>query len=277
MQSHSFQPFVENKPFQGLMPFVYAQGMKASCTKKPWARAMFERLFLLTLMGLMFVGCAQIPKESVELSTTVGKDISELQLAHINLANILFKRMKQDINSFVDDVYAPYLISEQLQAEELAYRNGQESLFGTLDNAAKHPDNAANQTEAVEYMEDIVLIVHEEIESFRKERLKPVLEQEKTALNNINQSYLRAHYANSIITGHLASVIKVHDAQEDVLDKVGLKELEGLREKVGSKLADTSDAVRDFVKKAKKASDSIQKTKSKMDELAGKLDSITSK
>jgi hypothetical protein len=223
---------------------------------------------VVIVLLFVFLGCAQVPKESVELSTTVGRDIAEVYRAHRALAVILYDRIKGDINKFVNEVYGPYQIQELLQAEQKDFREGQESLFLALDNAVKQPGNSGAQKDALDSMDVFVQILRAEIEFYRAKLLDPVLEQEKQMLSAIDRSYNQIHYANSIVTGHLASIVKVHDAQEEVLNKFGV---EGLRKDVSQNLANVSKNVAIIVDKAKKTEETIMKTEKKAKEQKEKL------
>jgi hypothetical protein len=212
---------------------------------------------------IVFLGCAQVPKESVELSATVGRDIAEVYRAHRELAVILYNRIERDVNKFVDEVYGPYQIQKLLQGEQKDFKEGKESLFLALDNAVKQLDNSRAQKDALDSMDVFVQVLRAEIEFYRAKLLKPVLEQEKQLLSAIDRSYNQIHYANSIVTGHLASIVKVHDAQAEVLKKFGV---EGLREDVGENLANVSNEVAVIVDKAKKAEEKILETEKKAKE-----------
>jgi hypothetical protein len=207
-----------------------------------------QRTVVIVLLFL-FLGCAQVPRESVELSTTVGRDIAEVYRAHRELAVIFYKRIKDDINAFVDEVYGPYQIKKLLQGEQKDFQERKESLFTALDSAVKQPNNSSAQKDALDSMDVFVQVLRAEIEFYRAQLLNPVLEQEKQLLSAIDRSYNQIHYANSIVTGHLASIVRVHDAQEEVLQKFGAK---GLREDVGKTLAKVSDETAKLVKKGKK-------------------------
>ena len=65
---------------------------------------------LVIIMALGLGACAQVPRESVELSATVGRDIQKAHESHLALAKVLFDRMKSDVNRFVDEEYAPFQI-----------------------------------------------------------------------------------------------------------------------------------------------------------------------
>lgn len=235
------------------------------------------RLFLvyLTVFDLIFgAGCAQVPKESVELSTTVGRDIAQVYRMHRELALILYERIKDDVNRFVDDVYAPYQIEKLLQADHEDFKNGDpESLFSALDTAIEGPNNPEAQKTALLAMDIFIQVVRAEVEAYRRERLAPILAQEKEVLSAIDRSYNQIHYANSIVTGHLASIVKVHDAQEELLNEFGI---EGLREEIGQKLSATSSSIAAFAGKAKRLEGTVEEMKMDIEKLTEQLDALTS-
>jgi chaperonin cofactor prefoldin len=216
-----------------------------------------KRIVAIALLFIL-LGCAQVPKESVELSTTVGRDIAEVYRAHRELAIILYTRIKSDINKFIDEVYAPYVIKELLAKDQARFNQGNQlSLFFALNSAVQQPDNKNAQLKALDFMDIFVRKLRARIESYRAELLQPVMDQEKRLLSAIDRSYNQIHYANSIVTGHLASIVKVHDAQEEILQKFGV---EGLRKDVGENLAEVSNKVASLVETGKKAEEEIEKT-----------------
>jgi hypothetical protein len=227
---------------------------------------------LLLLSVLIVGGCAQVPTQSVELSATVGRDIVEVYRAHRELAVILFDRMKNDVNRFIDDVYAPYQIQKLLEEDRKDFKkNDPDSLFFVLDTAIKNPNDNDAQKNVLAAMDVFVKVVRGEIESYREMRLKPVIEQEQKVLAAIDRSYNQIHYANSIVTGHLASVVKVHDAQEEILREFGL---EGLRGNIGEELAKTSNRVAGFVTNAKKLEGTTEEIGIEINKLTNELDNI---
>ena len=76
----------------------------------------------------LFTACVSIPKETVTLSQTLGSDLEVLHNAHRNIVDIHFKKVKDDINSFVDDVYAPFIINYVLKGELKKFKEGK-SIF----------------------------------------------------------------------------------------------------------------------------------------------------
>jgi hypothetical protein len=183
--------------------------------------------------------------------------------------------MKADINKFVDEVYAPYQINALLKADQQDFKAGDpNSLFYSLDSALKNPTDLKAQNDALVSMEIFLQVTREEIESYRAERMAPILVQEKEMLGAIDRSYNQIHYANSIVTGHLASIVKVYDAQEKILNEFGV---EGLRSEAGQKLADASTKVAELLENARKIDTKAEGVSDKITELTGKLDSYIEK
>ena len=227
--------------------------------------------FIVVLVLMISAACTQVPKESVELSATVGRDVAEVYRAHRELAVILYERIENDVNTFVDDVYAPYQIRKLLQADHQDFKRGDpNSLFAALDAAIKKPDSSRAQKTALDAMDVFVQILRAEVEDYRRQRLAPVLAQKKNVLAAIDRSYRQIHYGNSIVTGYLASVVKVHDAQQEVLDEIGL---ENLNQEIGQRLTEISKKVSEFTRKAKKVEGSMANVEKKINTLTKELDS----
>ena len=229
-----------------------------------------KKVFSYLGMLAVFYSCATVPKESIELSATVGRDIVTAYHSHKELANILFTRMKKDVNTFVDDVYAPYQIGELLKDDYADANSGEfESMTGSIIDAAKNSTDKEKQKTAISDMSVFVSIVHEEVETFRKILLEPIEKQEKEVLLAIDRSYNQIIYANSIVTGHLASVRKVHDAQEQILNEFGL---ENMRSETVQKLSDYSVGVDKILDDLKKID--VDKVESKIKSVQEKIDEL---
>jgi hypothetical protein len=206
------------------------------------------------------VGCAQVPKESVELSTTVGRDLAVTHKAHIQLARVLFERMKEDVNRFIDGTYAPFQIRAAM-ARQVALANSSDvaekrkSLLLAI-HAAFEPDASDRlQSAVLQGMESLVTQIRADIEAKRRELLEPLEEQERVVMGGINRAYQRMHYANSIVTGHLGSIARVHDAQSELLEEIGIDR--DLRKDIGEGLAGVSAKISTLVNRAEKVDDKI--------------------
>jgi len=219
------------------------------------------KLLMIVSLVLQF-GCAQVPKEAVELSATVGRDLTEMKKSHIALIDIYYSGLLNDINNFVDNVYLPYQIRRTL-ADDI----WKSEMLSAIESASKDDPSGKKQKDSFKKIEFFLQIIQKEVESYRKLKLKPVKEQYASVLKSINSSYEQIHYANSIVTGHLASVVKVHDSQNEILEKLDLKDL---RVNVGTGNAGVSEKIGELVQKAKGGEDDLNSIVSKFDDLLKK-------
>jgi F0F1-type ATP synthase membrane subunit b/b' len=205
----------------------------------------------------MISACAQVSKQSVELSATVGRDVSEMHRAHRELGILYFDRIIADINRFVDDVYAPYQIEETLKVY-------QSVLAEAILKASESDPTGEAQRKAYGLLKVYVEELHKEVEDYREELVKPVRTEKNVFLARVDASYQQIHYANSIVTGHLSSIVKVHETQDKLLAEAGL---EGLRKDVGEKVSKLSERVADIVEQAQKGEEKIGEAAEKLKEL----------
>lgn len=210
------------------------------------------RFWPLVMAVFLAAGCAQVPRESVELSATVGRDLAEMHRAHRELAVRYFGRMKSDVNQFVDEKYRPFIIRDTLEKLGLVNELKQEN----------------DPVKILEKMESYVVLTTKRIEDTRSTWIKPIADQEHSVLKAIDNSYLLIQNANSIVTGHLASVVRVHDAQADLLQRAGLG---NFQTETSEKLAKLSDKISEIVDKARTGEIKIDNAKKELDTLLQQL------
>ncbi|MEW6701185.1 MAG: hypothetical protein AB1298_00555 [Bacteroidota bacterium] len=213
-----------------------------------------SKFLLLPLLVLLY-SCSTVPKESVELSVTVGRDITEMQRAHRELVNLYYNRLFAEINRFVDEVYAPFQINKMMDQ------------FGT--EICKEIDlQSSDKTKQYEKLSVLVEELRNEIDGYKNSKLKPILAQRDTLLKNIDASYSRIIYANSVVTGHLASVLKINDAQNEILSKLNLG---NLRTEIASKTSELSDQIDGLTKKIKAKQGDAEKIIDEFNKLINKV------
>lgn len=218
-------------------------------------------LQIITMSILILVtGCAQVPKEAVELSATVGRDLSEMRKSHTELVKIYYEGLMKNINQFIDNVYLPYQIQKTLSDEAI-----KKDMLASIEAASREDATGQSQKEAFQKLKYFHLIIHQEVEDYRKIKLKPVNDQYKSVLNGINESYEQIHYANSIVTGHLASIVKAHETQNEIIEELDLKDI---RTKVGSNVADISDQIAELTAKANEKEGDLEKIVANFEEVA---------
>lgn len=205
------------------------------------------RVLLALFLGLL-AGCAQVPTQSVELSATVGRDIEKMHKAHIRTITILYSRMRVDVNEFIDEVYMPYAIKEALKKDHVRLANGQTSFISIISNGLSTKASSKQQEQAIGAMEILVSNVAKSVDKQRKLLLDKLNGQERELINSTNRSYLAIHQANSIVTGHLASIAQVHEAQNELLNDIGIEaDIDGY---IATKLAKASEEIAELSKKS---------------------------
>jgi len=209
-----------------------------------------RRAFLvgLTVTAAILAACATTPKQTVELSATVGRDLAAVHVAHVALARRYFDRMESDVNAFVDGTYRPFSIEKNMKD------------FGLVDKI-RHPPSSLD---ALDIMALFVDVITRDIESYRAELLRPIRSQRDKVLASLEAAYRQIQDGQSVITGHLASIVAVQDAQDQALAKAGL---EGLREKIVDSTAQASDRIAELTRKA-------EFVRGKEDDVAKKIDEL---
>ncbi|MCK4512369.1 hypothetical protein KAW64_11550 [bacterium] len=228
----------------------------------------------VALVVLLLAGCAHVPRESVELSATVGRDLATVHAAHRELAQLLFARMRRDINRFVDEVYVPFQIRHAMDEErrkatssDPAERSA--SLLLAID-AAFGPDAPTGlQQDVLAAMAHVVMMIRADVDTMRSALLDSLDAQEGEVLASIDRAYQQLHYANSIVTGHLSSVVGVHETQAELLQAIGIER--DLRKDVGENLATASERISELVESAGSADAELDSAEESAEQLVQTL------
>ena len=179
---------------------------------------------LITLFPVFTLNsCVAIPKETVQLSKAIGEDLKTLQSSHISVVNLFYTEITLNINSFIADVYAPYIIHYVLKKEQENYNDQKQSIFGAIENSGKDTAGKVETDEAYNEITDFLTSANTHIKKKRAELLNPIQKQQDAIIREINTSYQNTVYANSAITNYLESTLKVKESQKQVLSIVGLK------------------------------------------------------
>jgi hypothetical protein len=235
------------------------------------------RVIGLVLFILVFLGCARVPIESVKLSATIGRDLAVTQKAHIQLATLLFERMKQDVNRFVDETYTPYQINNVLlRQKELSDSDDpndrKKSLLLAISAAFQPGASEELQSKVLKGMGALIIKIHKDVEKMRSDLLNPLNEQENQVLGSINRAYQQIHYANSIVTGHLSSIVKVHEVQSDLLAEFGVER--DLRKEIGERIASISTKITSLVDDVEKEGEKFINVESIVNSLKNTIDEL---
>ncbi len=191
----------------------------------------------LLLAALLAAGCASTPRESVELSETVGRDLAQVQAGYRQLAKLHFDHLLGDVDAFVEEEYRPFVVARSLEELDLL-SDLRAALEGTGD---------------LDPLDLLGIYVEEttaQIDSFRTALRRPVVRQREEVLERIDLAFQRLQTANAAVTGYLASVYEVHAAQDELLRTAGLGDL---RSTLASGMATVSERLEEVLERGRRA------------------------
>ncbi|MBD3220806.1 hypothetical protein GF314_06150 [bacterium] len=208
-------------------------------------------LAVLAFACANLLGCATVPEASIELSATIGRDLDAVHASHRALAELHFDDLRRRIDAFVDEEYRPYVLR---------------AMMTELDVTSELEAALAGESDLD--VLDIMSIVVEEsiarIATFRTEMLAPVEAQRRQTLAAIDRAYRQLQSANAVVTGHLASIRDVHDAQAELMADASLEDLRG---DMTRRLAAMSEGVGRVLDDARAADRALDDLPARVDEV----------
>ena len=202
-------------------------------------------------LWLTVTGCAQVPPQSVELSSTLGRDLQDVQRSHRKAIDLLFDRDVERVNRYIDQEVIPTYVN-------IVIGKMGPTLAADLSKALAPTATEADKIKSYEEMRKVVQGISARVERERRALLEPIEEARKARLQELDMAYAQMQQANSVLTAHLASVTKVNNVQDELLAKAGLKDF---REKAGETALATDKQVANALATAKDVDDAVQKLK----------------
>ncbi len=187
------------------------------------------RLTLCVGVCFQLASCAVVPPESARLSATVGQQLTEIRKSHLAYIDRTYALLEAEANRAVDNIYGPKLIAAALNGASGA------TLMAKLQ-AGKNGGADANT--AVRYVGEFLTVVRKKVETERARVLQPIRDQRAQALANANAAWTQVIQGNITLTAYLESLSKIRDAQDQLLAKAGL---ENIQDKTAAALTDISD------------------------------------
>lgn len=233
------------------------------------------RFFLRILIGgyflLSFSSCVTVPKESITLSKTLGNDLQSLHNSHRNMVLLHYSEIKTDINTFIDEVYSPFVIHRVLKSELENYKQGKLSIYKSIVDAGEN--GGKEETDfALKEMTDFQKATNFQINKKRKELLTPIIKQEREVILKIDRSYNNIIYANTTITAYLESAADVKESQRKASSMIGLD-----ADEIDASLLEISDVVNEYIEKGKEIDIKSDDALKQFDELSKKIKEVTNK
>ncbi|EIM1708627.1 hypothetical protein [Aeromonas dhakensis] len=203
------------------------------------------------------VGCAQVPPQSVELSATLGRDLQELQRSHRKAIDLLHDRDIERVNRYIEQVVIPTYVKTVI--DSVGPRLSQDLSKAIAANATQ-----ADKDKVYDEMRKTVLGISSRVEKQRQDLISPIEEARKARLQELDMAYAQMQQANSVLTAHLSSVVKVNTVQDELLENAGLKDF---RQKVGDAALTIDKQIEEALGTAKDVDDAVSKLKAIFEKL----------
>ncbi|MDB4192110.1 hypothetical protein N9757_00730 [Flavobacteriaceae bacterium] len=225
------------------------------------------RIVFIIVTFYFFNSCISVPKQTVKLSSVIGTDLKVLENSHTTMVGLFYNEIMNNMNGFIEDVYAPFIINYVLKKELDSYHNSQPSIFEAIEDAATK-GGKTNTEKAYNDMSDFLKAARTQIEKKRNELLVPIQKQRDSIILNIKISYGNTILASSSVTSYLQSISSLKESQNEVLSVIGLK---GKTEELTNTLLKMSDVTKSLLTKGKeidiKSDDAYNKMKTLTDEI----------
>jgi hypothetical protein len=78
---------------------------------------MKSRIVITLAIICLLNSCVSVPKETVQLSRVIGTDLTVLQNSHTTMVELFYNEIINNINAFIEEVYAPFIINYVLKGE----------------------------------------------------------------------------------------------------------------------------------------------------------------
>ena len=238
-------------------------------------------VFILLIPLALLVGCsASVPPEAVDLSKAVGERISATQASHEAFVTEYFAASRARIEDFIrwrwtpefletfvrDSKVADMLIQPHpFDEDDLARLQEEFSASGVArpQDAIAAAERALGDRARGETILQFAEAAWDQIDAKRRELVDPLNGMEAEALKQLRANYSELSAMNGTITGHLQSVVEVHEMQNDVLHRLDL--------------LDERDAALERVTSTNRAVERVLSGAQKADEIVGKLKSLLGK
>jgi hypothetical protein len=196
------------------------------------------KTLLISLFTLLVVGCAaNVPKEVVELSYKMEKDLMELESTYVLLVKQHFTLLRSQREGYLKNEWAPrYIKSWVTDGQLIEMSNG--SVFYDEESDEFIPittPKPAEQLRGVFLWADAAVA---DIDDKRAKLLNPLIDAEQKLLADIQKGFSLIRLSNQTISAHLNSIREVQDVQNNILEQHGWSEL---RDNINTKLGELSD------------------------------------
>lgn len=206
-------------------------------------------------VGLL-AGCASVPPQSVELSAHVGQDLLAIKQGHVFYVNSFYDRLVFEANRAIDNEYTPALIAAELNGAAGS------SLMKSLEEGKA---GGLPARKAVDFMQIFLVGIHDRAENQRRIVLGHIEAARASAISQAESAYGNIFRANSTITAYLTSLRKLREAQDAILAKAGVP---NLQDEIAQETATASDQIDSLLTRARRGEVTVDQVTQTLEKLS---------
>jgi hypothetical protein len=244
---------------------------------------------------LIVSGCVSTPRETVELSEVVDRQIAAMQVSHEKFVRLYYDKLRDEVDSFLEQKWVPTFLvnviqgtgesSKQFRADlDRAYRLAAVDwdkgigIEGIQDNEVKQAVREALKQLTTQEKATLGMVlldfstgVQTQINERRRSLIKPIDQQEAYVLDQLRAAYVDLQRGTSALKAHLASVAKLVEERDTVLQKLGVLEKQ---KKIVTAAVKLNEGAVDALKGAKQAQEGMSVFVASMDRTLKELESL---
>lgn len=182
-------------------------------------------VFVAGLLSALTLGCASVPKESVELSAVMGRDIAALHQSYRILIHECFEGYRRERLAYLDNEWTPLFMEQWLvDGHLLAIAEGREVYDAAADSFVA-PQQGREREGKLSSITSWAQAAVEQIGVKREKLLFPLDVQERDLVAAVDSTFDRLYRGNAAITAHLNSLRKVQEVQDEQLSALGFPDI----------------------------------------------------
>lgn len=162
-------------------------------------------LLLFFIFGIL--GCASLPKATVEMSNLLERQIDVLQKNNIDIINLYFDEKEKTILTFLDNKWYPAYLDMLFEEEYV----------GTIWEEAI---NSQDKKDRIEILKALTQIAQEKYIAQKNILLVPIQQGRKEMQMLIINEYQKAKTMNSSITNNISQIQQIQEERTKYLSKI---------------------------------------------------------
>lgn len=211
-----------------------------------------KKLIWIILLAATFCSCATLPRETVEMSLMLDKQLDALQQSHLDMTELYCNEKEKRVITFLDEEWYP------------AYIN---NLFNEkyVKDAWQEVIDSQDVLERMSILKILTQVSMEDYNSQKSIMMGPIIESRTELRKIILAEYQKAKEMNLTVTNNIASVHDIQQVRNNFLSKaVDVDKIDREIQKSVNKIDSVFNKTQDLIDKYKKNEDKINKIINKL-------------